>query len=237
VPAASKHAGFEPEMVTIPEGDFLMGCDDKAANERPVHCVWVDGFAIARFAVTNRLYRIFLDETLHTRPLNSSDERFNHPDQPVTSVSWFDAVAYCAWLASRTGKAYRLPTEAEWERAARGGREGKLYTWGDEPPEDQPRYSQMWLAGPEQVGQRPPNGFGLYDISENVHEWCADWYDETYYQYSPSRNPQGAASGKRRASRGGSWRHQIKITRVAARSSIPPEFKYSDYGFRCAMSL
>jgi formylglycine-generating enzyme len=224
-------------MIAIPEGDFLMGCADGASNERPVHRVWVDGFAIARFAVTNRLYRIFLDEALHQAPPCSSDERFNHPDQPVTSVSWFDATLYCAWLAARTGKAYRLPTEAEWERAARGGREGGLYTWGDESPDQQPRYAQIGLTGPEQVGQRPPNGFGLYDISENVHEWCADWYDERYYQRSPTRNPQGALSGKRRSSRGGSWRHQIKITRVAARSSIPPEFRYSDYGFRCAMSL
>ncbi len=140
-------------------------------------------------------------------------------------------------MAARTGKAYRLPTEAEWERAARGGVEGKLYTWGDEPPEGQPHYDQLWLTGPELVGRRPPNGFGLYDISENVHEWCADWYDEHYYERSPARNPQGPVTGARRSSRGGSWRHQIKITRVAARSSIPPEYKYSDYGFRCAMSL
>ncbi|HVG19153.1 MAG TPA: SUMF1/EgtB/PvdO family nonheme iron enzyme [Blastocatellia bacterium] len=235
--AALTCAGFEPEMVAIPEGDFLMGCDAGAANERPVHRVWLARFAVARFALTNRLYRIFLDETLNQAPRGWGDGRFNHPDQPVTSVSWFDATRYCAWLSARTGKSYRLPTEAEWERAARGGAEGNLYTWGDGPPQDQPRYTEMWLSGPEQVGQRPPNGFGLHDISENVHEWCADWYDERYYQYSPARNPQGAASGKRRASRGGSWRHQIKITRVAARSSIPPEFGYSDYGFRCAMSL
>jgi sulfatase modifying factor 1 len=235
--AVSIRTGFEPEMVTIPEGDFLMGCDAGAANERPAHRVWLARFAIARFALTNRLYGIFLDETLNQAPAGWGDGRFNHPDQPVTSVSWFDAARYCAWLAARTGKAYRLPTEAEWERAARGGTQGKLYTWGDEPPTCQPGYSRLWLSGPERVGGRPPNGFGLYDISENVHEWCADWYDERYYQRSPSRDPRGAASGKRRSSRGGSWRHQIKITRVAARSSIPPEFRYSDYGFRCAMSL
>ncbi|MFP5260503.1 MAG: formylglycine-generating enzyme family protein [Blastocatellia bacterium] len=235
--AFSIRSGFEPEMVTIPEGNFLMGCDAGAANERPAHRVWLARFAIARFALTNRLYGIFLEETLNQPPPGWGDERFNHPDQPVTSVSWFDAVRYCAWLAARTGKAYRLPTEAEWERAARGGTQGTLYTWGDEPPACQPGYSRLWHSGPERVGGRPPNGFGLYDISENVHEWCADWYDDRYYHRSPSRDPRGAASGKRRSSRGGSWRHQIKITRVAARSSIPPEFRYSDYGFRCAMSL
>jgi formylglycine-generating enzyme len=237
VTAISTQAGFEPDMVAIPEGDFLMGCDKGAANERPVHRVWIDRFALAKLAVTNRLYRIFVDDSLHASPPGWDDRGLNHPDQPVTGVSWFDATRYCAWLSARTGKAYRLPTEAEWERAARGGVESKLYTWGDEAPQEQPRYREMWLTGPERAGQRPPNGFGLFDISENVHEWCADWYDGLYYQCSPARNPQGPASGKRRSSRGGSWRHQIKITRVAARSSIPPDFKYSDYGFRCAMTL
>jgi len=224
-------------MVVIPEGEFLMGSDDGADNERPVHRAWVDRFAIGRYAVTNHLYQFFLDDTSRHAPPGCNDERFKHPGQPVTSVSWFDATAYCAWLSERTGKSYRLPTEAEWERAARGGLEGRRYTWGDEPPQHQLRYSELWRTGPERVGQRPPNGFGLYDISENVHEWCADWYDEHYYRDSSERNPQGAASGMRRSSRGGSWRHQIKITRVAARSSIPPQFQYSDYGFRCAMSL
>ncbi len=224
-------------MIVIPEGGFLMGCDQGAGNEKPVHRVWVDRFAIARTAITNHLYQFFLAETSREAPRGFSDVRFNRPDQPVTSVSWFDAVAYCQWLRERTGKAYRLPTEAEWERAARGGLESRLYTWGDDPPQNQPRYQELWLTGPEPAGQREPNGFGLYDISENVHEWCADWFDERYYSISPDRNPQGPGSGTRRSSRGGSWRHQIKITRVAARSSILPEYQYSDYGFRCAMSL
>ncbi|HKQ91185.1 MAG TPA: formylglycine-generating enzyme family protein [Blastocatellia bacterium] len=232
---------FEPEMIVIPAGDFLMGCETGAANERPARRVWVDRFAIGRSAVTNRLYRIFLEETGRQAPAGFSEARFNvvdqFADQPVTSVSWFDATAYCEWLGERAGKPYRLPTEAEWERAARGGLEAKLYTWGDEPPHTQPRYAELWRTGPERVERRPPNGFGLYDISENVHEWLADWYDANYYSVSPPRNPQGPATGVRRASRGGSWRHQIKIARVAARSSLPPEYQYSDYGFRCALSL
>jgi iron(II)-dependent oxidoreductase len=232
-----QHLAAEPEMVVIPEGEFWMGSDAGAKNEKPARRVWVDRFALARHAVTNRLYRQFVEMTGRAAPPVWGDERFNHPDQPVTSVSWFDAVAYCAWLVMVTGKAYRLPTEAEWERAARGGLEGKLYTWGDSAPQAEPRYHELWLAGPEPVGQRAANGFGLYDISENVHEWCADWYDESYYERAPARNPRGPEAGTRRSSRGGSWRHQIKITRVAARSSIPPEYRYSDYGFRCAMSL
>lgn len=227
----------EPEVIIIRGAEFLMGCESGAAGERLVHRVFVDEFAIGRFAVTNQLYQFFIEDTGHEAPPGWDDSRFNHPDQAVTSVSWFDAMAYCNWLSEKAGKRYRLPTEAEWERAARGGLERKLYTWGDEAPQLQPNYSELWLNGPERVGQRPPNGFGLHDVSENVHEWCSDWFDERYYFDSPSNNPQGPATGTRRASRGGSWRHQIKITRVAARSSIPPEFKYSDYGFRCAMTL
>lgn len=227
---------IELDMISVPAGEFLMGCNTGPANERPVHRVFVDAFAIGRFAITNGLYQAFVESADHQPSASWNDPRFSHPDQPVSSVSWFDATDYCAWLSKATGKHYRLPTEAEWERAARGGLEGKLYTWGDEPPRDQPNYSELWLNGPERVGQRPPNAFGLHDISENVHEWCSDWYDEHYYLTSPSRNPAGPETGTRRASRGGSWRHQIKITRVAARSSIPPEFKYADYGFRCVIT-
>src|ERR1051325_4395976 len=108
---------FEPEMVVIPAGRFLMGCDRGASNERPVHPVWVDRFAMARTTVTNRLYQFFIRDSGRQMPAVCSDEKFNHPDQPVTSVSWFDASVYCVWLAERTGRDYRLPTGAEWERA------------------------------------------------------------------------------------------------------------------------
>src|SRR5262245_58737378 len=226
---------IEPETVVIPAGEFLMGCADGAECERPVHSVWVDSFRIGKYAVTNRQYGLFVEAANYDVPAGRTDPHFNHPDQPVSSVSWYDAVAYCKWLTEHTQRRYRLPTEAEWERAARGGLEGHLYTWGDGPPDEQPSYHELWAAGPERCGQRPPSGFGLYDISENVHEWCADWFDPAYYEGSPWKDPQGPASGRRRASRGGSWRHQIKITRVAARSSIPPGYRYSDYGFRVAV--
>src|SRR5689334_2627612 len=108
-----------PEMILIPEGEFLMGCETGASNERPAHRVWVDAFTIGRSAVSNRLYCVFMEETGRKAPPGFNDERFNHPDQPVTSVNWFDAAAYCEWLSERTKKPFRLPTEAEWERAAR----------------------------------------------------------------------------------------------------------------------
>jgi formylglycine-generating enzyme required for sulfatase activity len=129
-----------------------------------------------------------------------------------------------------------LPTEAEWERAARGGLEAAEFPWGDEAPMSRPGYYDRWRNGPEPVRQSPPNAYGLYELCENVHEWCSDWFAAGYYAISPARNPQGPEHGSRKASRGGSWRHQIKIARCAARSSIPPEFRYADYGFRVVKS-
>jgi formylglycine-generating enzyme len=211
-----------PDLIlgTIPGGWFDMGSDDGADDERPVHRVWVDAFEIAPTQVTNREYAAFRDET-----------QFDHPDQPAVGVSWFDAVSYCEWLSDVTGRPMRLPTEAEWECAARGGVEGQRYPWGDDPPPD---YDNRWLHGPEAVARAAPNNFGLYDMCTNVHEWCSDWYGADYYRISPERNPRGPENGSRRASRGGSWRHQIKVSRCAARSSIPPDFRYADYGFRVA---
>jgi sulfatase modifying factor 1 len=222
----------EPTLVPIPEGWFSMGSDTGQDNERPVHRVWVNPFYLAACQVTNHEYKQFLHATTSQLPPLWDDPNFNHPDQPVVAVSWFDAVNYCEWLSTATNRHYRLPTEAEWERAARGNLENKLYPWGDAPLESLLDYKTRWKLGPEPVGKYAPNSFGLYDISENVHEWCSDWYQADYYANSPERSPRGPETGVRRSSRGGSWRHHIKVTRCAARSSIPPEFHYADYGFR-----
>jgi len=236
--AAGQLQLIEPEMARVPGGYFLMGSEGFYRHESPMHRVWVDEFEMGKYTVTNREYECFLKATGHEPPPFFNDERFNRPNQPVVGVSWYDAIAYCRWLSRETGRNYHLPTEAEWERAARGGLEGKLYAWGDEPPQERRDYNRRWLADrPEEVGLYEPNLYGLYNIGDNVHEWCSDWFGADYYQVSPERNPQGPVTGLRRASRGGSWRHQVKVSRCAARSSLDPGFRYSDYGFRCMRAL
>jgi formylglycine-generating enzyme required for sulfatase activity len=227
---------IEPEMVRIPGGWFWMGSESGRDDEKPAHRVWVEAFELAAYQVTNAEYGCFLSATKAAAPRCWTDANFNDPKMPVVAVSWFEAADYCDWLSKATGKTYRLPTEAEWERAARGGAEGLAYTWGDAPPEMVPDYAKRWKTGPEPVGLYAANAYGLYNVGDNVHEWCADWYDASFYSHSPERNPRGPAGGSRRASRGGSWRHHIKVTRTAARSSIPPEFQYADYGFRVSRS-
>jgi len=200
-----------------------MGQADGRDEERPEHLVRVAPFRLCRFQVTNAHFAAF-----RRHP-------FDGPRLPVTSVNWFDAVDYCRWLAGEWGLAVRLPSEAEWEFAARGGLRQRRFPWGDAPPGERPGYATRWRNGPEPVGTSEANGYGLFDMCENVHEWCSDWYDPAYYAVSPEDNPQGPSTGTRRASRGGAWRHHIKIARCAARSSIPPEFRYADYGFRIAV--
>ena len=228
---------IEPLMARVPEGWFSMGCEGGRDDEKPVHRVWVDAFELAVYQVTNEEYARILAAMHYPAPLRWDDPNFNHPKMPVVGLSWHEAVAYCEWLSRATGSFYRLPSEAEWERAARVGAEHSLYSWGDSPPELIPDYAVRWKSGPEPVGLYPPNACGFYNLGDNVHEWCADWYDAGYYSRSPERNPLGPSGGTRRASRGGSWRHHIKVSRIAARSSIPPAFKYADYGFRIARSL
>ena len=237
-PPPAEHAPaplFDPrDWVEIPAGEYLMGQDDGRDEERPAHRVRVGAFLLCRRQVTNAEYDRFLVATGRASSPLRAAPALSRPEQPVVAVSWFDAVSYCDWLAAELGRPFRLPTEAEWERAARGGLEGRLYPWGDEAPESRPGYAWRWREGPEPVGTSPPNGYGLLDMCENVHEWCADWFDPRWYEVSPAEDPRGPASGARRASRGGAWRHHVKIARCAARSSIPPGMTYTDYGFRVA---
>jgi sulfatase modifying factor 1 len=227
------------DFLEIPGGSFLMGDNTGGFDEAPVHRVRVDGFRLVRFPVRNREYARYLEASGAAPPRFWRDVRFNQPEQPVVGVSWFDAVEYCRWLGERLDLACRLPTEAEREWAARGGLAAARYPWGD----DEPVLQGAWAPGP--AGQdRPvpvsdvaPNGYGLCHMGDNVHEWCSDWWDPAYYAVSPIDNPPGPASGDRRASRGGAWRHHLKFSRCAARSSLPPSLRYNDYGFRVAARL
>lgn len=223
-------------MIAIAAGSFLMGSADGQENESPVHRAWLDRFCLAKFPVTNAEYRVFVEQTGAPEPPFWREASFCHPRKPVVGVNWFEARAYCDWLSRSTGKLFRLPTEARWERAARGGLEGRKYPWGDCAPDE------LALAGcdsenggPLQIGSSDVNGYGLCDMSAGVHEWCNDYYDYRYYAYAPERNPPGAEWSARHSSRGGSWRHRFKFSRCAARSSLNPVLHYADYGFRVAM--
>lgn len=225
------------EVREIPSGWFWMGWEEGTPGERPRHRVWVDRFAIGAHPVTNAEYGAFLAASGHPPAPFAADPRFGAPGQPVVGTSWLDASAYCAWLSATTAQRFRLPTEAEWERAARGGLEGARYPWGDAPPGAVFPEACLPLPGPPPVGSGPANGFGLTDTSGVVHEWCLDWHDDGYYAVAPERNPRGPVSGSRRASRGGAWRHQQPWSAVAHRSSLPPALRYSDYGFRVVREL
>jgi len=218
------------ELVVIPGGWFWMGWDAGLPGERPRHRVWVDAFALARHPVTNQEYAHYLRATGAPPPPWWADTRFDDPEQPVVGVSWDEATRFCAWLAATGGRDCRLPTEAEWEKAARGGLEGARFPWGDTRPEP-PTFDR-----PPRVTATPENAYGLAALSGVCHEWCQDWESDGYYLESPEANPRGPATGTRRASRGGAWRHADPWSPVAHRSSLPPALRYSDYGFRVAAS-
>ncbi len=222
-------------FANVPTGRFLMGSDEGQDDERPVHEVKIQGCAVAVHPVTQAQYAVFLEATGHEAPREWSGVAAE-ADLPVTGVSWMDAQAFCAWHAGQ-GLPLRLPTEAEWEFAARGGLEGARYPWGDEIPAWIPQGGRGPLPGPWPVTLGEPNGYGIFGIGANIHEWCADWHAADYYARSPVSNPQGPASGLRRTSRGGAWRHAVTISRCAQRSKIDPTYRYTDYGFRVVLGV
>ena len=213
-----------PALIDVPGGRFRMGSEHGRPDERPVREVEVQAFALARTPVTRAQYAPFLATGAAEAPPWWSDPDFALADQPVVGVTWSEASSYAAWLKATEGGVWRLPTEAEWERAARGGLDQAPTPWGETLPAGE--IPEGPLRGPWPAGRGTPNGFGLCDMGTIVHEWCADWYvvDE---RGSPDDHPPA-----RRASRGGSWRHHVRWSPPSARSSLPPEFRYADYGFR-----
>ena len=207
-----------PAMVRVPGGRFRMGCDDGRDDERPERDAEVAAFLLARTPVTRAQYAAFLRTGRAAPPPWWDDAAFAHPDHPVVGVTWFEAASYAAWASEAFGGRWRLPAEAEWERAARGGLDRAPTAWGAAVPAGE--IPAGTLAGPWPAGRGTPNAYGLCDMGTIVHEWCADWYDAA------------AAVPSRRASRGGSWRHRVRWSPPSARSSLPPELRYADYGFR-----
>lgn len=239
-------------MIKIPEGEFLMGANDGPRNERPEHTVYLDAYYIDQFEVTMERYQVFLDETYHDfPPLWDDGAAFEEAkDRPAVGMAWASAKVYCEWAGKR------LPTEAEWEKAARGT-DGRRYPWGHmQPFVDIARYnlgttgwvsydttlasvtsgtSGMSIRHGLKQGTKSP--FGLYHMAGNASEWVADWYDRSYYEESPVKNPTGPAEGERKIYRGGSWEDPPKRLRVTARagaeSDFPIEANDLTIGFRC----
>lgn len=240
-------------MALIPAGEFAMGTEsseirnlndwakgyDSTAqtswfqDETPQHVVFLDDFYIDVYEVTNEMYAKFIESTKYKQPKFWNDPKYNDPKQPVVGVTWEDAKAYCDWAGKR------LPTEAEWEKSARGGLINKKFPWGDEPSHDYANYAgtvgkDVW-AGASPVGKFAPNGYGLYDMSGNVFEWCADWYDKDYYSKSPKTNPKGPDTGKTHVVRGGGFGYTANFLRVTDRfGSYFSTNAYPFVGFRCA---
>jgi sulfatase modifying factor 1 len=212
-----------------------MGSDHGRDDERPAHAVELGPFLIGRTPVTHAQYAPFIAADRAEAPPWWAHPGFAAPGQPVVGITWFDAMEYAAWLSQTFGGEWRLPTEAEWERAARGGLEGAGTAWGDRlPPGEVPTKA---LSGPWTVARGTANGYGLFDAGTIVHEWCLDWYEVGYYRAAPERDPRGPDEGLRRASRGGSWRHHVRWSPPSARSSLPPGYRYADYGFRVVKEL
>ena len=221
-------------MVLIPAGEFLMGSDSEG-DHSPSHLVYVDAFYVDAYEVSNVGYLRFCEATGHRLPAFWGMAGFrcgpDYPDHPVVGVSWRDAGAFAEWAGKR------LPTEAEWEYAARGGREGLTWPNGDTLQPSDGNYNKSYKGGPVAVGRYLPNGYGLYDVQGNVVEWVEDYYAADYYAAcaatSPAVNPRGPASGRFRVIRGGGWHSGAYCNRVYYRNALPPNWLDFNVGFRC----
>jgi len=233
------------EFMRVPAGKFIMGSNDVRDNEKPQHTVELSEYLIGKYPVTNLEYQAFVRDAKYKAPEDWKNDPFpaykgNHP---VVYVSWNDASAFCKWLSEKTGEQYRLPTEAEWEKAARGT-DGRVYPWGDDfdPKKANTKNTNASEIndGTTSVGKFSPQGdspYGCADMAGNVFEWCNDWFSDTYYQSTSSSNPLGPNSGAYRVLRGGSCGSSVLNVRSAYRVWVVPSYSGYFIGFRCARSL
>jgi formylglycine-generating enzyme required for sulfatase activity len=267
VPIEKTHPRDNAKMVLIPAGEFQMGCNDGGNDEKPVHTVYLDAFYMDKYEVTNAQYAKFLNDygkntDAAGHELIDFDDgnclieksgifrrkyrpKSGYENHPVVEVTWYGAAAYAQYYGKR------LPTEAEWEKAARGGLVGKKYPWGDNITHNEANYygtggkDDKW-SGTSPVGSFAPNGYGLYDMAGNVWEWCADEYDSGYYSKSLKNNPKGPGIAitlgnnnftnvyTMRVIRGGAWRYSPSYLRCACRLGYVPTLTYYYLGFRCS---
>ena len=219
-------------FVTVEGGQFQMGSPDSLPNrekDETQHSAQVNTFQMQTTEVTQELY----EAVMGTNP----SERKEWKEMPVTNVSWEDAQAFIEKLNDLMGTHYRLPTEAEWEYAARGGNRSQGYIYsGSNDLNEVGWYDENSGKHPHVVKEKKPNELGIYNMSGNVWEWCSDWYAEYRLDQRGSVNPQGADNGERRVLRGGSWYCDARNCRVANRHSYAPEFGFNNYGFRLVFS-
>jgi formylglycine-generating enzyme required for sulfatase activity len=263
LPVSDERIGVaQPNLARIAAGVFLMGSAEGKLDERPIHQVYLSEFFIGRYAVTHDEYARFVNATGHRAPAiqqlpliaSGRDNLFKElaapyvwdrrgppagrGGHPVVLIGYGDAVAYCGWLSKVLARTVRLPTEAEWEKAARGGVDAQRFPWGDGELDasrcnfltDPPRKAQR---GTRATGTYSPNGYGLYDVAGNVWEWVSDWYSSNYYATVEARDPQGPESGETRIVRGGSWvSEDPSMFRCAYRHEVPPDTYAYSIGFR-----
>ena len=223
------------EMVYVPAGEFTMGSEGGDSDERPQHKVHLNSFYIDKYEVTNVQYKVCVDAGVCNPPESNRsftrDSYYGNPaydDYPVIYISWHDADAYCRWAGGR------LPTEAEWEKAARGT-EARIYPWGNEWNPSKVNTREAGPGDTTAVGSYPAgaSSYGVLDMAGNVWEWCQDWYGSDYYASSPPRDPQGPGSGSTRVVRGGSWLYYEWSVRAAYRRRYDPDSRNYLVGFRC----
>lgn len=225
----------DSEMVLVPAGDFIMGKNSSAPTDwQPEHKVKIDAFYMDKYEVTNKQYYDYCKATKAPLPsfwgMAEFKSGMDYPDYPVVGISYFEADKYARWAGKR------LPTEAEWEYAARGGLINKNYPWGDEIDSTKVNYGRKY-KGILKVGSFKPNGFGLFDIVGNVWEWTSDNYSDNYYSASPDQNPKGPVNGRFKVIRGGSWHSGAMCIQTYYRNGLSPSWIDFGVGFRCVKSL